>query len=212
MLFFQLRNETLNNPGFQRLVKEKPKFDVTIFSPVCLDAGLYAAKEIFDSKLIMFLPGLRFSFGDSVMGNPLYLSHVPNLLLPYSEVMTFKERVINVLFSYGFDLLYEVLLFPKVSKFIQESFKLPEAPDLHEIAKSTDLYFVNSHPVLDAVRPMNPNTVLIGGLHTGKGLKQLPEDLKKWLDEAKEGVVYVSFGSVRNLSFICKSTCYHRFF
>ncbi len=49
--------------------------------------------------------------------------------------------------------------------------------------------------MFDSVRPFNPNTDFVGGLHLQKA-KPLPDDLKKWVDDAKEGVIFVSFGSV----------------
>ncbi len=53
----------------------------------------------------------------------------------------------------------------------------------------------NAYPIFDNVRPINPNTAMVGGLHLRKA-KPLPDDLKKWADDATEGFVYVSFGSV----------------
>ncbi len=63
---------------------------------------------------------------------------------------------------------------------------------------SGDFALFNAFPIMDSVRPINPNTAFVGGLHL-RPPKPLPDDLKKWMDDAKEGVVYVSFGSVRAL-------------
>lgn len=43
-------------------------------------------------------------------------------------------------------------------------------------------------------RPIMPGTVYIGGAHI-KPPKPLPNDLQKYLDESKHGVIYFSFGT-----------------
>ncbi|CAG9799733.1 unnamed protein product [Chironomus riparius] len=54
---------------------------------------------------------------------------------------------------------------------------------------------VNAHPVLGYVRPILPNTIQLGFVHieSAKPLEDGP--LKTFLDESKQGVVYMSFGS-----------------
>jgi glucuronosyltransferase len=52
-----------------------------------------------------------------------------------------------------------------------------------------------AYPIFDSVRPINPNTAFVGGMHLHDP-KPLPADLKKWADDAKDGFIYISFGSV----------------
>ena len=51
-----------------------------------------------------------------------------------------------------------------------------------------------SHPVTHGSWPYPPNLIEVGSLHL-KDPKPLPRDLKKFMDSAKRGVAYVSFGS-----------------
>ncbi len=46
----------------KELIEKKPKFDVAIVSPFCLDTGLYLAKEYFDSPIIGFFFGKKILF------------------------------------------------------------------------------------------------------------------------------------------------------
>jgi len=41
----------------QSLFKGQENFDVTIISPVCTDVGLYLAKEILDTPIVVFWAG-----------------------------------------------------------------------------------------------------------------------------------------------------------
>ena len=51
-----------------------------------------------------------------------------------------------------------------------------------------------SHPVTHGSWPYPPNVIEVGSLHL-RDPKPLPRDLKKFMDSAARGVVYVSFGS-----------------
>ncbi|CAH0598235.1 unnamed protein product [Chrysodeixis includens] len=70
----------------------------------------------------------------------------------------------------------------------------PEFPSETELANNVDMVFVNVNPVFDGIRPVPPNTVFVGGLHTIPE-KELPADLKTYLDSSKKGVIYISFGT-----------------
>lgn len=72
-------------------------------------------------------------------------------------------------------------------------------PDLRDLADNTSLIFVNQHFSLFGPRPLPTNVVEIGGIHIKNSRKSLPDDLQQLLDNAtKEGVIYVSFGSIIN--------------
>lgn len=68
-------------------------------------------------------------------------------------------------------------------------------PHVSELVKQTSMFFVNSHYSLTGAKPNAPTVVELGGIHI-KEAKPLDDELKKLLDSAKEGVVYVSWGSM----------------
>ncbi|KAJ8980269.1 hypothetical protein NQ317_005126, partial [Molorchus minor] len=53
---------------------------------------------------------------------------------------------------------------------------------------------MNSHPSISNALPYVPCMIDIGGFHI-KEPKNLPDDLQSYLDNAKEGVIYMSMGS-----------------
>ncbi|XP_064074696.1 UDP-glucosyltransferase 2-like isoform X4 [Vanessa tameamea] len=67
-------------------------------------------------------------------------------------------------------------------------------PNLNDLRKKNRMLFLNVHPVWDFNRPVPPNVLYLGALHL-KPQRDLPKDLKSYLDSSKNGVIYVSFGT-----------------
>ncbi|XP_047539477.1 UDP-glucosyltransferase 2-like isoform X5 [Vanessa atalanta] len=67
-------------------------------------------------------------------------------------------------------------------------------PSVRELKKNVHMLFLNVHPIWDFNRPVPPNVVYLGGLHQNAA-KELPQDLKSYLDSSKNGVIYMSFGT-----------------
>nr|XP_022921023.1 2-hydroxyacylsphingosine 1-beta-galactosyltransferase-like [Onthophagus taurus] len=183
------------NAGVQHLIKSKPstKFDILIHF-MGIDPTL-ALGDHFDVPIILFSPIGGFPTTNNLVGNPAPFSYVPNVILPFTENMNFLERTINTMVT---------LLLPlqeyTVNWVSNKSIKkyLPEAASMQEVKKRIDLVLVNTHISTESPRPYVPNMIQIGGFHLHKP-KPLDEDLKKVLDEAKDGFIYFSFGTNVNL-------------
>lgn len=67
-------------------------------------------------------------------------------------------------------------------------------PSVKELEKQISMVLVNSHRGIASPRPTMPGIVNIAGAHIVPP-KALPDDLKKFLDEAKDGVIYFSLGA-----------------
>ena len=79
-------------------------------------------------------------------------------------------------------------------EFIRERFG-EDTPDFQTLVEQRSaMAVVNSHFVTHGSWPLYKNVVEIGGIHCKPG-KDLPPDLKEFMDAHPEGVVYVSFGS-----------------
>lgn len=68
-------------------------------------------------------------------------------------------------------------------------------PHLGELIQDTSMMFVNTHYSFTGSRPNAPTVLELGGIHI-KDAKPLDPELKAILDSAKEGVIYVSWGSM----------------
>ncbi|KAJ8708781.1 hypothetical protein PYW08_010163 [Mythimna loreyi] len=67
-------------------------------------------------------------------------------------------------------------------------------PTISELKNNVDMLFLNTHPIWEGNRPVPSSVVFMGGLHQ-KPQKELPTDLKTYLDSSKNGVIYISFGT-----------------
>ncbi|XP_069697670.1 UDP-glycosyltransferase UGT5-like [Periplaneta americana] len=132
--------------------------------------------------------------GDWV-GNPNPYAYVPDPFLAYSTKMNFWERTVNTIVGTGWRLGRMFYYVPGQDKVMRKHFGHIEGlPSLSDIEYSTSLIFLNHHFSISYTRPLMPNIVQVGGLHV-KPPKELPQDLKKYLDEATDGVIYFSMGS-----------------
>ncbi|KAJ8733176.1 hypothetical protein PYW08_001474 [Mythimna loreyi] len=70
----------------------------------------------------------------------------------------------------------------------------PDIPQISELMNNIDMLFLNIHPMFETIRPVPPSVIYVGGLHL-KPTKELPKDLKSYLDSSKHGVIYISYGT-----------------
>jgi UDP:flavonoid glycosyltransferase YjiC (YdhE family) len=136
-----------------------------------------------------------FHTSNYAVGNPYNTAHVPNNILEYSDRKTFSERLVNTLFTWYWDIGNELFFFPNQNQ-LKDEFFGPGYPSVQELRKSASLMLVNQHFSLNYPRPLVPAFVEVGGMHVKPVEKStMPKDMKKWLDDAKDGVIYFSMGS-----------------
>lgn len=63
-----------------------------------------------------------------------------------------------------------------------------------EMMSSVQLLMTNTHPVMGFVRPIVPTTIQLGFLHI-EPPRKLSADWQTYLDNSKNGVIYMSLGS-----------------
>ncbi|OWR54575.1 UDP-glycosyltransferase UGT33B7 [Danaus plexippus plexippus] len=79
------------------------------------------------------------------------------------------------------------------NSFLKEIFG-PQCPSLNEMNKNVDMLLLNIHPMWVDNQPVASNVIYMGGIHQ-LSEKKLPQELQKYLDSSKNGVIYVSFGT-----------------
>lgn len=108
--------------------------------------------------------------------------------------MTFKQRLVNTVFTHIEDLIYEFIVKPNQRNLYKKYF--PNAKHtFDEMYKKPAMLFLNSHIAYSTPRPFLPNVVEIGGIHV-QPARPLPKDLQDFMDSAKDGVVLFSMGSI----------------
>lgn len=124
---------------------------------------------------------------------------VPHHLLPYNDDMSFVERFHNTLLCLTDWALRNFYHYPAQQALIDKYFgphlsSEDRIPSVRELERKVAIIMINSHVALDHPRPSMPNLVNVGGIHLRK-TNPLPKDLQTFIDEARHGVIYFSFGS-----------------
>ncbi|KAK9870193.1 hypothetical protein WA026_006277, partial [Henosepilachna vigintioctopunctata] len=105
--------------------------------------------------------------------------YVPNMMFGGVSSSTFFGRLYTVTANIAMQLFTEVFINPAESENIQ---------------KNVSLVLLNSHFSIEPPRPLVPNAIQIGGFHVDQ-TKQLPQEIKDYLDSAQQGAILFSLGT-----------------
>ena len=172
------------------------KFDVvmTVFFSAH-EAGYYLAHR-FQAQLVLYCTGqVSIPMINHAMGMPHNPALLPLGLFDYEAFkMTFWQRTLNTMATNLIEIARNYYLVPKVEKILDEMLPGVERPSLLDLEKGASLTLHYGHQFIgDGNRPIAPNHIYIGMMNCREA-KPLPEDLKKFMDSGKDGVIYVSFG------------------
>ncbi|KAJ9595862.1 hypothetical protein L9F63_012943, partial [Diploptera punctata] len=189
-------NYALGTKGAKKLLQLKGKkhFDLIIIDDT-VEQCFLSFVSVFN-----FPPTLTISayvsppWANINVGNPQMLAYTSTYLLPYSDKMTFMERMNNFIIHNVVILYYTYYHLPAMDniarKHLGENIVVPS-----EILKEhISLAMVNTHFSLDYPRPNVPAMIQVGGMQVTPARK-LPKDIQKFLDEAKHGAIFFSLGT-----------------
>ena len=176
-----------------KTIKDSVKVDVVVINNWAFGYCGAVLAHLFDSSIIIFNVAGPFSTSMLGLGNSINPITQPNLIAPFIEPMTFSQRVINVilenlvsLFMSWTDSLSLDVVRKKIGK---------DIPNFSSIVEKRVAFSLsNSHVVTHGSWPQYKNFAEVGGIHCAPG-KELPLDLKQYMDSHPKGVIYVSFGS-----------------
>ncbi|VEN54708.1 unnamed protein product [Callosobruchus maculatus] len=181
----------LGHPDVQKIVKnQNEKFDLIITEVV------YPTHMGFvDRFKVPFIGVASFDQERSHrrIGNLVHPIIFPDGSLPFVPPLTFKERLISIFYTVVMWFCTEWWLYPDQTAVARKHLG-KEIRNLEEIEADMSFLFVTLNPALTKVRPIGLNTIVISGMHLQEP-KPLPKDLKQYMDDAKEGVIYFSLGT-----------------
>lgn len=122
-----------------------------------------------------------------IEGNPSYVPHLlfkDNLNGFINRIKNKYYYVYNTFVAYFNDFI-DRQLHPKFYDFLSHS---------------PYMVFLNSHFLVETTRPFSQNTKQIGGIHIENNKNvTIPQDILDFMDSAKDGVIFVSFGKTSNI-------------
>ncbi|XP_024870091.1 UDP-glucuronosyltransferase 2B2-like isoform X2 [Temnothorax curvispinosus] len=129
---------------------------------------------------------------------------------PYTHAAIAKPeglwlRTWNALYYIVDNLIRHYYYFPIIQRLSEEYIGHAIRP-LHEIEKDRiNIVLINSHSAFEPAIPLPPNTLEIAGLNaqavqpiTGEVVVTYPEDMRVFLDGAKNGAIVISLGTIVN--------------
>lgn len=189
-----------DSPNLKNFIEnDRTPFDLVISEQFQQEAfNMFAYK--YNCPLIVIGTLDYADFMDRAKGALTPWSHIPHFLSQSTDRMTFFERVENTVYSLFDAIGRKFYYLPKQTQLAREAFESLEnqlggrLPSADELEKMISVHLINSHPALSYPRPKMPGLIDIAGIHIRKP-KPLPQDIQKFLDEASDGAIYISFGS-----------------
>lgn len=192
-------NWMLESKNFQEFLKVKQHFDVVVVE-ILLNDALLGFGHYYNAPVIGLSAFGATKYTTDLVGSPNFASYVPFVSNHYTDRMNFWQRMYNSLSLWFEDIMYSCYYLPKQQKIMEQLF--PEAknwPSVDEIRRNVSLVLLNTHTIIGTARPYAPNMIEVGGMQIQKEIKPLPQNVQHFLDEVKEGAIFVSLGSQLHL-------------
>ncbi|XP_031625529.1 UDP-glucuronosyltransferase 2C1-like [Contarinia nasturtii] len=190
-----LTNWTVSSKNVKEFIKIKQHFDVVVAEVGSVEAII--AFGNYNNAPVVALSTFGASKATTdLVGTPNFASYVPCVSKPYTDRMTFWQRMQNSLCYWFSDLVYPLYVMPKQQKLMEKLFPVAKNwPSLEEMRRNVSLVLLNTHTTLGTPRPYTPNMIEVGGMQIPKNIEPLPPKIQKFLDEAVDGAIFVSLGS-----------------
>jgi len=171
---------------------ERQRFDVAVVDVIFCTKCMYLVPHRLQIPWITYTDAV-----DPLVARVPWLpSFVPSKILPFSDRMSFTERMTNAAHWLAFSFILP-LKFPDPEQEVLGKYRrYGYFSSLDELASKTVLWLVTEDSVLYYPRPTMPNIVEIGGLTVKRSSGKLPADIKNFIDGAENGVILITFGSI----------------
>ncbi|XP_012218758.2 UDP-glycosyltransferase UGT5 [Linepithema humile] len=193
-----LNREVFKHPEVKKLyaANSDEHFDAVIIAQgptASLNAFAYRfnAPLIGISSLDVF-SHLRYTFGSVIL--PSHDSHWETNTLIDTNNISFWRRLVNFLEVWTQIYYWQNVCIPKEDA-ITKKYLGEDTPHVDDITRNMSIFLVNRHPLFTYRKPEQPNLIYYHGFHITKTPPALPENVKQFLDDAKEGFIYVSLGT-----------------
>ncbi|XP_026736027.1 UDP-glucuronosyltransferase 2B20-like [Trichoplusia ni] len=184
-------DKQLSAESVRRLIEDKnQKFDLLIIEARVRPA--LAFTYIYDAPVILMSSLGALFHNSEAFGIPTHPILYPTVNRQRLNNLTMWEKITE---SYTYYIVQK-LFYDSIrleDKMLQKHFG-SNIPSVTELYNKVDLLFLNMYPVFEGIRPVPPNVIYMGGLHQNSE-KELPQDLKSYLDSSQNGVIYMSFGT-----------------
>ncbi|XP_039765606.1 UDP-glycosyltransferase UGT5-like [Pararge aegeria] len=181
----------LQSPKVQEILTNTTnKFDLVLMEAIMRPALVFS--HIYNAPIIL-VSSLGAMFNNHhIMGSPTHPLLYPSPLHQRIYNLTVWEKLEELYNHFSTD--YALYLNEADETHLIRQMFGPEIPPLSDLYNNVDMLFINIHPLWANNQPVPPNVIYMGGIHQLPE-KELPNDLKKYLESSTHGVIYLSFGT-----------------
>lgn len=198
--------ELLELPEMQELIKNPPTdrpYDLVITEFFMADCYLAFGRHL-KVPIVGLTSITPMIHANRALGNPHNTAIVSEIYERPISHMSFWQRLKNTIYVACINLQADYFM-SEQNDIVKKHFG-PEMPDVKQLEQEVSLNLVNSHIIFHNVRPLTPAIVEVAGIHVHDDQTPLPTDLKKWLDDSKNGFIYFSFGSMAQVESFPEAT------
>ena len=182
-------DQLLSNKDFLQSIKEA-KFDVFIME--ALDP---CSRILADYLRVPFIPLMTAGLGHWD-GNPRLPSYLPAAIAPFTNKMTFTERMGNFLMKFLYENIPVIMGFDLHFQKLKEKYDMDMSLSLSTTFNRAAIKLINSDFSIEYPAPIEPDSILVGGFSL-KEPKPLSEELEAFMQSAGEaGVIVMSTGTL----------------
>jgi len=186
---FLLSNETLKKE------LEDEKFNLAIVDLIYNECGLALASQGLKLPTMAYW-AFSFAGGEAeftTMATPP--SHIPNFMSLVTDTMTFTERMWNTAVEFFFARPFMMYHFWVTDSVIPQYY--PDSPKSSFLISDLNGAMINTNFILDYPRLQPQTFINVGGMQISEKPKELPKDLKDFLDSSSEhGVILFTMGFI----------------
>lgn len=187
----------LNNSQMQELLKISPDdFDYDlIIVDVFYSEALLALGYYFRTPVIGVVSTDFANYMDQVQENLVPSACLPYSLEKYDKNIGFWQRLSNVQTCLRRRKEFVKHHYGNQEKIVKKHFKLIKGttPSIPELQSYLALLLVNNYYPLATPKPFTPNIIPVGGLQI-RAAKELPWNIRRYLDDARSGAIYMHLG------------------
>lgn len=183
----------LFSPAVQGLISRNKSFDAVIVEQLWYQCYYGLVKHYGHPVLIGFLTVGNLPYAMDSVGNPDDPLLNPDMAYPFTNRMTMKERLWNVLYTSWTRIYYRYWHLPRAQRIAE---KFAPGTSVRDTDRNFSLVILGNNHVFGYPKPLLPNVIEVHSLQMKEEDREtLPKDIQEFLDGAVDGAIYFSLGS-----------------
>ena len=210
-LTYTLNDNALSDPMMKELIKDpNTHFDLVIVQPIMnSETGYYLAHKFKAPFAIYNTAQSHVPFINTAVGQPYNPSYMTFGIMHFLRAESFSQRLMNTVASFMAEHIFRnIIMLGQANELLDKHFPGEIRPSLLALERNASVAFSFGHPLLlDGWSPMVPNYVQLGMMNCRPGKPFEPNDpIGQFLNNSKNGVVFMSFGSIIQPSLMTKES------